>query len=79
MVILVIFALHGLTISLLFLAKTFEEVQGVVAELMKDRTLIGHAIQNDLKVRFALFLLPHDAQILAPSGPHALTPAGANS
>jgi hypothetical protein len=38
----------------LFPAKTFEEIQGVVAELMKDRTVIGHAIQNDLKVRFAL-------------------------
>jgi DNA polymerase III epsilon subunit-like protein len=31
-------------------AKTFEEVQGAVAELTKDRILIGHAIQNDLKV-----------------------------
>ena len=29
----------------------------MVAELMKDRILIGHAIQNDLKVRFALYLL----------------------
>ena len=33
---------------------------------MKDRILIGHAIQNDLKVRFALFLLAHGAQILVP-------------
>jgi RNA exonuclease 4 len=43
----------------LFPAKTFEEVQGAVAELMKDRIVIGHAIQNDLKVRFVLFLLAH--------------------
>jgi RNA exonuclease 4 len=48
-------------------AKTFEEVQGVVAELMKDRILVGHAIQNDLKA----LMLSHpraqirDTQILA--------------
>ncbi|KAH8996292.1 ribonuclease H-like domain-containing protein [Lactarius akahatsu] len=30
-------------------AKTFEEVQGLVAELIKDRIVVGHAIQNDLK------------------------------
>ncbi|KAI9465673.1 ribonuclease H-like domain-containing protein [Lactarius psammicola] len=30
-------------------AKTFEEVQGIVAELIKDRIVVGHAIQNDLK------------------------------
>jgi len=30
-------------------AKTFEEVQGSIAELIKDRIVIGHAIQNDLK------------------------------
>jgi RNA exonuclease 4 len=33
---------------------------------MKDRIVIGHAIQNDLKVRFALFSLAHGAQILVP-------------
>jgi RNA exonuclease 4 len=58
--------LYGLTVSPLSPAKTFEEVQGAVAELMKDRILIGHAVQNDLKVRFALFLLAHGTQILAP-------------
>jgi len=48
-------------------AKTFEEVQGAVAELMTDRILIGHAIQNDLKA----LMLSHpraqlrDTQILA--------------
>lgn len=46
---------------------------------MKDRILVGHAIQNDLKVRFALFLLAHGAQILALSGPHALASAVATS
>jgi RNA exonuclease 4 len=33
---------------------------------MNDRILVGHAVQNDLKVRFALFLLVHGAQFLAP-------------
>ena len=37
-------------VSLKILAKTFEEVQGSIAELIKDRVVIGHAIQNDLKV-----------------------------
>jgi len=41
-------------------AKTFEEVQGAVAELFKARILIGHAIQNDLK---ALMLSHPRAQI----------------
>jgi DNA polymerase III epsilon subunit-like protein len=40
----------GCLVSPLFIAKIFEEVQGSVAELIKDRTIIGHAIQNDLKV-----------------------------
>ena len=56
--------LYVLTVSLLFPAKTFEEVQGAVAELMKDRIVIGHAIHNDLKVRFAFYLLARGAQIL---------------
>jgi len=48
-------------------AKSFEEVQGAVSELIKDRILIGHAIQNDLKA----LMLSHpraqirDTQILA--------------
>jgi len=41
-------------------AKTFEEVQHAVAELIKGRILIGHAIQNDLK---ALMLSHSRAQI----------------
>jgi DNA polymerase III epsilon subunit-like protein len=55
---------HGLIVSPLLPAKTFEEVQGVVAELMKDRILVGHAIQNDLKVRFTFFLVAHGVQFL---------------
>ncbi|KAK9461972.1 ribonuclease H-like domain-containing protein [Lipomyces oligophaga] len=31
-------------------AKSFREVQYKVAEILKDRILIGHAIQNDLKI-----------------------------
>jgi len=48
-------------------AKSFEEVQGAVAELIKDRIIVGHAIQNDLKA----LMLSHprarirDTQILA--------------
>lgn len=37
-------------------AKPFEEVQKQVADLVKDRILIGHAVHNDLKVRFPSFL-----------------------
>lgn len=37
-----------------------------MAELIKDRILVGHAIQNDLKVIFALFLLACGSQILVP-------------
>lgn len=32
-------------------AKPFEEVQKLVAEMLKDRILVGHAVFNDLKVR----------------------------
>lgn len=31
-------------------ATSFEEVQAKVADIIKDRILIGHAIHNDLKV-----------------------------
>ncbi|KAJ3554617.1 hypothetical protein NM688_g3015 [Phlebia brevispora] len=54
-------------------AKTFEEVQKQVAALVKDRILIGHAINNDLKA----LLLSHprplirDTQSLAAK--HRLT------
>jgi DNA polymerase III epsilon subunit-like protein len=38
-------------------AATFEEVQKQTAALLKDRILVGHAVQNDLKVRAARLLL----------------------
>jgi len=31
-------------------ARTFEDVQMEVATLLKGRVLVGHALQNDLKV-----------------------------
>jgi RNA exonuclease 4 len=62
MVIPAIFVLHRLTVSP---AKTFEEVQSAVAELIKDRILIGHAIQNDLKVCAVPCSCSH-VQILSP-------------
>ena len=40
------------------LAKPFNEIQQQVAELIKDRILVGHAIHNDLKVCKA-FSIPH--------------------
>ncbi|TFY78745.1 hypothetical protein EWM64_g5267 [Hericium alpestre] len=48
-------------------AKTFEEVQATVAAILKDRVLVGHAIQNDLRA----LLLSHpwgelrDTQVLS--------------
>lgn len=33
------------------LASPFAEVQEKVADLLKDRILVGHAVHNDLKVR----------------------------
>lgn len=35
----------------IFTAKSFKEVQETVAEVIKDRVLVGHAVYNDLKVR----------------------------
>ena len=32
-------------------ALPFEDVQQQVADLLKDRILVGHAVQNDLQVR----------------------------
>ena len=31
-------------------ARPFDEVQKKVADLLKDRILVGHAVYNDLKV-----------------------------
>ena len=35
-------------------AAAFEEVQAQVAELLKGRIVVGHAIENDLEVRQGL-------------------------
>ncbi|EGN92779.1 hypothetical protein SERLA73DRAFT_190636 [Serpula lacrymans var. lacrymans S7.3] len=40
-------------------AKPFQEIQKKVAELLKDRILVGHAVHNDLKV----LLLSHSRHI----------------
>lgn len=71
------FVFHALIITLLPLAKSFEEVQGAVAELIKDRIIVGHAIQNDLKV---CTFLPSERRTntLFSSGSHAITSAGPN-
>ena len=71
------FVFHALIISLLPLAKSFEEVQGAVAELIKDRIVVGHAIQNDLKV---CIFPPSDRRTnpLLSSGSHVITSAGPN-
>ncbi|THH30878.1 hypothetical protein EUX98_g3325 [Antrodiella citrinella] len=63
----------GIRPSDMIKAKPFEEVQKKVAELIKDRILVGHAIHNDLKV---LLLsqprsLVRDTQIYA--GKHKVT------
>ncbi|KAK2460610.1 hypothetical protein APHAL10511_007080 [Amanita phalloides] len=48
-------------------AKPFDEVQKRVAELLKDRTIIGHAIHNDLKALLLSHPRTHirDTQVLA--------------
>ena len=77
-----IFVWPGLTVLLSYPAKTFEEVQGAVAELVKDRILIGHAIQNDLKVCTLLQVTcPWCISCMTPLSPGtlALTSSGANS
>lgn len=38
-------------------AKPFVEVQKLVADLLKDRILVGHAVHNDLKVRLVSMML----------------------
>ena len=45
----------GVTIADLIGAPTFEEVQKQVADLIKEKVLVGHAIQND----FSALLLSH--------------------
>jgi hypothetical protein len=52
-------------------AKSSEEVQGAVSELIKDRILIGHAIQNDLKVSLSLLCAVYNfPPLLRPSCYH---------
>lgn len=40
-----------------FTAAKFADVQKEVADLIKDRILIGHSISTDLKVSFAINML----------------------
>lgn len=42
---------------ILFVAKDFCTVQKKVAELIKGRVLVGHALHNDLKVCIILLLV----------------------
>lgn len=37
-----------------FLGEDFKTVQKEVAEILKGRILVGHALQNDLKVQWKL-------------------------
>ncbi|KAI0343774.1 ribonuclease H-like protein [Trametopsis cervina] len=48
-------------------AQPFEEVQKQVAELLKDRVLVGHAVHNDLKALLLSHPYPmtRDTQVLA--------------
>ena len=46
-------------------AKPFSEIQTKVAELLKDRILVGHAVHNDLKVD-GLSLLSRLSSLLLP-------------
>ena len=48
-------------------ARPFEEVQKEVADLLKDRILVGHAVHNDLKALLLSHPRPQtrDTQILA--------------
>ena len=45
------------------------EVQKQVAELLKDRILVGHAVNNDLKVRFIIVLSDVIIHLHKSSGP----------
>ncbi|KAF8638897.1 hypothetical protein AX17_001948 [Amanita inopinata Kibby_2008] len=48
-------------------AKPFEEVQKTVAEILKDRIIVGHAVHNDLKALLLSHPRSHirDTQVLA--------------
>lgn len=48
-------------------ARPFDEVQRQVADLLKDRILVGHAVHNDLKALLLSHPRPHarDTQLLA--------------
>ncbi|KAI8813740.1 ribonuclease H-like domain-containing protein [Cladochytrium replicatum] len=50
----------GITPQLLANARDFKEVQTEVAELLKDRVLIGHAVHNDLHA----LMLTHPARMI---------------
>jgi RNA exonuclease 4 len=48
-------------------ARTFEHVQKEVAEIMKDRILVGHAVSNDLDA----LLLSHSKRDIRDTSKHA--------
>jgi len=64
---------RDLALTIIALAKSFDEVQKQVADLIKDRILVGHAVHNDLKV--LLFLLfRHRSLTLSPGPPPLPSP-----
>ncbi len=44
-------AVSGVRFANLRDAPTFEDVQGRVSKLLKDKILVGHGLENDLQVR----------------------------
>ncbi|KAK9351886.1 ribonuclease H-like domain-containing protein [Lipomyces doorenjongii] len=48
-------------------AKSFKEVQYKVADILKDRVLVGHAVSNDLKV----LLIAHPKRLIRDTSKHA--------
>ena len=48
-------------------ARTFEEVQKAVAEILKDRVVVGHALRHDFKA----LLLDHPAKDVRDTSRHA--------
>ncbi|KAK9373682.1 ribonuclease H-like domain-containing protein [Lipomyces chichibuensis] len=48
-------------------AKSFKEVQYKVADILKDRVLVGHAVSNDLKV----LMIAHPKRLIRDTSKHA--------
>lgn len=66
-------------ILIILAAKPFDDIQKRVAELLKDRILVGHAVFNDLKVMISVLKFCFSTSYILTPGTSSITSPAADT